>query len=277
MTSGRPPDWRHTPEASRDPAARRDRGGALRGRAARRRTTAPCARARVELTAVCARTARPGQSASPSATTSRASSPTTVRSWTSPDVDVVDVCATTDVHHEVAIAAARAGKHVIVEKPLTGYFGEAQRPARRCSTRPCATRTRAGGRGDARASRSATRRTSCTRRRWPSCAALVDASDGATSWSCARRRATPARTRPTRDAGGRRAVARCCAWARIPSASCSTSSTTRGSAAAGPTHPGAASVIADVAQLTQSARRERATAASSARARRRTSRTGRWR
>ena len=41
------------------------------------------------------------------------------------DVDVVDVCSTTDSHHEVAIAAARAGKHVIVEKPLTGFFGPA--------------------------------------------------------------------------------------------------------------------------------------------------------
>ncbi len=46
----------------------------------------------------------------------------------SPDVDVVDVCATTDAHPEIAIAAARAGKHVIVEKPLTGYFGEASEP-----------------------------------------------------------------------------------------------------------------------------------------------------
>jgi predicted dehydrogenase len=49
----------------------------------------------------------------------------------SPDVDVVDVCATTDVHHEIAIAAARAGKHVIVEKPLTGYFGDASEPRER--------------------------------------------------------------------------------------------------------------------------------------------------
>jgi predicted dehydrogenase len=46
----------------------------------------------------------------------------------SPDVDVVDVCATTDVHHEVAVAAARAGKHVIVEKPLTGYFADGGEP-----------------------------------------------------------------------------------------------------------------------------------------------------
>jgi predicted dehydrogenase len=42
-----------------------------------------------------------------------------------PDVDVVDICSTTDSHHEIAIAAARAGKHVIVEKPLTGFFGPA--------------------------------------------------------------------------------------------------------------------------------------------------------
>jgi predicted dehydrogenase len=41
------------------------------------------------------------------------------------DVDVVDICSTTDSHHEIAIAAARAGKHVIVEKPLTGFFGSA--------------------------------------------------------------------------------------------------------------------------------------------------------
>lgn len=49
----------------------------------------------------------------------------------SPDVDVVDVCATTDAHAEIAIAAAAAGKHVIVEKPLTGYFGDAGEPRER--------------------------------------------------------------------------------------------------------------------------------------------------
>jgi predicted dehydrogenase len=46
----------------------------------------------------------------------------------SPDVDVVDVCATTDAHHVIAVDAARAGKHVIVEKPLSGYFGAATEP-----------------------------------------------------------------------------------------------------------------------------------------------------
>lgn len=43
------------------------------------------------------------------------------------DVDVVDLCLPTDLHEELCIAAAQAGKHVICEKPLTGYFGK-QRP-----------------------------------------------------------------------------------------------------------------------------------------------------
>ena len=41
-----------------------------------------------------------------------------------PEVDVVDVCLPTDLHKEAIIAAAEAGKHVICEKPLTGYFGK---------------------------------------------------------------------------------------------------------------------------------------------------------
>jgi predicted dehydrogenase len=39
---------------------------------------------------------------------------------------VVDLCLTTDLHHTTAIDAANAGKHIICEKPLTGYFGEAK-------------------------------------------------------------------------------------------------------------------------------------------------------
>jgi len=35
-----------------------------------------------------------------------------------PDVDIVDVCTPSGTHMEIAEAAARAGKHVIVEKPL---------------------------------------------------------------------------------------------------------------------------------------------------------------
>jgi predicted dehydrogenase len=87
----------------------------------------PLRPARVELTAVCART-----EAQARAFAEHHDVPNVFTDFRrlveSPDVDVVDVCATTDVHHEVAIAAAEAGKHVIVEKPLTGYFGEATVP-----------------------------------------------------------------------------------------------------------------------------------------------------
>ena len=40
------------------------------------------------------------------------------------DVDVVDLCVPTHLHERMIIQAAEAGKHVICEKPLTGYFGE---------------------------------------------------------------------------------------------------------------------------------------------------------
>ncbi len=40
-----------------------------------------------------------------------------------PEIDVVDLCVPNNLHAPFAIAAARAGKHVICEKPLTGYFG----------------------------------------------------------------------------------------------------------------------------------------------------------
>jgi predicted dehydrogenase len=40
-------------------------------------------------------------------------------------VDLVDVCSPPAAHFEGMIAAAKAGKHLIVEKPLTGYFGPA--------------------------------------------------------------------------------------------------------------------------------------------------------
>jgi predicted dehydrogenase len=40
------------------------------------------------------------------------------------DINIVDLCIPTDLHAEFCIEAARAGKHVICEKPLTGYFGK---------------------------------------------------------------------------------------------------------------------------------------------------------
>lgn len=38
-------------------------------------------------------------------------------------IDVLDICAPPYVHRELVLKAAHAGKHVIVEKPLDGYFG----------------------------------------------------------------------------------------------------------------------------------------------------------
>ena len=38
--------------------------------------------------------------------------------------DVLHVCTTASSHEEVAVAALKAGKFAIVEKPLTGYFGD---------------------------------------------------------------------------------------------------------------------------------------------------------
>jgi predicted dehydrogenase len=79
---------------------------------------------RAELAAVCSRTREQAE-----AFAKRHAIPRVFTDYRalvdSPDVDVVDICATTDVHHEIAVAAARAGKHVIVEKPLTGAFCEA--------------------------------------------------------------------------------------------------------------------------------------------------------
>lgn len=40
-----------------------------------------------------------------------------------PEVDVVDLCVPNNLHLPLAIEALQAAKHVIVEKPLTGYFG----------------------------------------------------------------------------------------------------------------------------------------------------------
>lgn len=55
-------------------------------------------------------------------------------------VDVVDLCTETDRHAKVAIAAARAGRHVICEKPRALALADAEgsstpapRPACACS------------------------------------------------------------------------------------------------------------------------------------------------
>jgi predicted dehydrogenase len=46
-----------------------------------------------------------------------------------PAIDVVDICTPPAPHAQMIIDAVRAGKHVICEKPLTGYFGRPGDPA----------------------------------------------------------------------------------------------------------------------------------------------------
>ncbi len=40
-----------------------------------------------------------------------------------PDIDILDICTPPSSHTGYILAAANAGKHIIVEKPLTGFFG----------------------------------------------------------------------------------------------------------------------------------------------------------
>lgn len=42
------------------------------------------------------------------------------------DVDVVDICTPTHLHHEQVLKVARAGKHIVCEKPLARTLTEAQ-------------------------------------------------------------------------------------------------------------------------------------------------------
>jgi predicted dehydrogenase len=41
-----------------------------------------------------------------------------------PEIDVIDICTPPALHAEMIVGSVRAGKHVICEKPFTGYFGE---------------------------------------------------------------------------------------------------------------------------------------------------------
>ena len=43
---------------------------------------------------------------------------------TDPEVNVVDLCVPNAMHHSLVIQAAKAGKDIICEKPLTGFFGD---------------------------------------------------------------------------------------------------------------------------------------------------------
>ncbi|RME47575.1 MAG: gfo/Idh/MocA family oxidoreductase, partial [Chloroflexi bacterium] len=48
------------------------------------------------------------------------------------DVDVVDICTPTHLHHEMVMQAAAAGKDIVCEKPLARELGQAQEMIRAC-------------------------------------------------------------------------------------------------------------------------------------------------
>lgn len=43
---------------------------------------------------------------------------------TDPEIDVIDICTPPYIHEEMIVRALKADKHVICEKPLSGYFGK---------------------------------------------------------------------------------------------------------------------------------------------------------
>jgi predicted dehydrogenase len=51
-----------------------------------------------------------------------------------PDVDAIDICLPTDLHSSVAMAALRAGKHVLVEKPIALNYADAEILVREAAT-----------------------------------------------------------------------------------------------------------------------------------------------
>lgn len=43
-----------------------------------------------------------------------------------PDIDIVDICTPNNSHYEIAVAAAKAGKHILCEKPISRTLEEAK-------------------------------------------------------------------------------------------------------------------------------------------------------
>src|SRR5260370_27810817 len=48
-----------------------------------------------------------------------------------PEIDVLDICTPPSSHSEYILQAAAARKHVIVEKPFTGFYGSPQPSSKR--------------------------------------------------------------------------------------------------------------------------------------------------
>jgi predicted dehydrogenase len=80
---------------------------------------------RVRMTAICGRNADAVEAAA-----AQLGWESTTTDWRElvarDDIDVIDVCTPGDSHAEITIAALRAGKHVLCEKPLANTVEEAQ-------------------------------------------------------------------------------------------------------------------------------------------------------
>ena len=62
-------------------------------------------------------------SSSPAATTSRPRIAAFGELIADAGIDVVDICTPPNLHASMIVEAMQAGKHVICEKPFSGYFG----------------------------------------------------------------------------------------------------------------------------------------------------------
>ena len=60
--------------------------------------------------------------------------PTAEALFADEEITVVDLCVPNYLHYPLTIQAAEAGKHIICEKPLTGYFGDGGETLVGCET-----------------------------------------------------------------------------------------------------------------------------------------------
>jgi len=51
-----------------------------------------------------------------------------------PDIDIIDIALPTNLHYEIAVAAASAGKHIFCEKPMAMNGKQAEEMLRVCET-----------------------------------------------------------------------------------------------------------------------------------------------
>jgi predicted dehydrogenase len=77
---------------------------------------------------------------SPRAPPGRSASPAPTADWrdllADPTIDLIDITAPNALHHEMAMAAIAAGKHVYCEKPLAPALPQAREMAEAATQQP---------------------------------------------------------------------------------------------------------------------------------------------